>query len=163
MVTRDDIETFLDRLSADGATYRSVEFVGEAIAALSVDARFTVCNMAVEMGAKFGIMEADQKTLEWLKGRSQRTPRPTAADDGARYAEVREYDCVGLGPQVHWIGAREQLRVVFPAARDLGGERRRGPRVHHVGVGHEPAGHTTLGFGESVGHVARRIDREPLF
>ncbi|UCH33084.1 MAG: 3-isopropylmalate dehydratase large subunit [Armatimonadota bacterium] len=87
-------------IGADGATYCSVEFVGEAISALSVDARFTVCNMAVEMGAKFGIMEADQKVLEWIAGRSAKSPRPTAGDEGAHYAEVREYDVSDLGPQV---------------------------------------------------------------
>ena len=87
-------------IGADGATYRSVEFVGEAVAALSVEARFTVCNMAVEMGAKFGIMEADEKTREWVTGRSPRASRGTTADDGARYAEVREYDFSHLAPQV---------------------------------------------------------------
>jgi len=87
-------------IGADGATYRSLEFVGEAITALSVDARLTVCNMAVEMGAKFGIMEADEKVLDWIKGRSGRAPRPTTADAGAQYAEVREYDFSRLGPQI---------------------------------------------------------------
>jgi len=87
-------------IGADGATYRSIEFVGETIAALSMDARFTVCNMAVEMGAKFGIMEADETTLAWLNGRSPRAARPTAADQGARYIETREYDFSGLGPQI---------------------------------------------------------------
>jgi 3-isopropylmalate/(R)-2-methylmalate dehydratase large subunit len=87
-------------IGADGATYRSIEFVGEAIAALSMDARFTVCNMAVEMGAKFGIMEADETTLAWIKGRSSRTAQPTAADRSARYVETREYDFSGLGPQI---------------------------------------------------------------
>jgi len=98
--SKDLILHLVGDIGADGATYRSVEFVGEAIAALSVDARFTVCNMAVEMGAKFGIMEADEKTLAWIKGRSPREPRPTMADGGARYVEVREYDVSDLGPQI---------------------------------------------------------------
>ncbi|HUT75564.1 MAG TPA: 3-isopropylmalate dehydratase large subunit [Armatimonadota bacterium] len=87
-------------IGADGATYQAVEFVGETISALSVEGRFTVCNMAVEMGAKFGIMEADDRTLEWVRGRSPRAAQPVAADDGAQYAEVREYDLSSLAPQV---------------------------------------------------------------
>ena len=54
-------------LGADGCTYKSVEFTGPAIDALSVDARFTISNMAVEIGAKCGIMNADEKTFQWLK------------------------------------------------------------------------------------------------
>lgn len=87
-------------IGADGATYRSMEFVGDTISNLSVDARLTICNMAVEMGAKFGIMEADEKTLAWLRGRSSRQPKPTAPDEGAPYAEVKEYDFSKLGPQI---------------------------------------------------------------
>lgn len=98
--SKDLILHLVGDVGADGATYRSVEFVGEAISELSVDARFTVCNMAVEMGAKFGVMEADEKTMEWMRGRSQRPPRPVAADDGAGYVEVREYDVSRLEPQI---------------------------------------------------------------
>jgi 3-isopropylmalate/(R)-2-methylmalate dehydratase large subunit len=79
-------------IGADGATYRSVEFVGDAISSLSIDGRLTVCNMAVEMGAKFGIMEADDKTLAWLKGRSARQPKPTAADQRVRLLAHRPAD-----------------------------------------------------------------------
>jgi len=99
-------------IGADGATYRALEFVGETISALSVDARFTVCNMAVEMGAKFGIMEADEKTLAWIRGRSARTSRPTAADQGAPYAEIREHDFSRLGPQVAKPHAVDNLAPV---------------------------------------------------
>jgi len=87
-------------IGADGATYRSMEFVGDTISGLSLDARLTVCNMAVEMGAKFGVMEADDKTLAWIKGRSSRQPKPTVADKGARYAETREYDFSRIGPRI---------------------------------------------------------------
>jgi 3-isopropylmalate/(R)-2-methylmalate dehydratase large subunit len=98
--SKDLVLHLIGDIGADGATYRSVEFAGEAIAALSVDARFTICNMAVEMGAKFGIMEADDKTLAWLEGRAGRPARPTVADAAASYIEAREYDVSRLGPQV---------------------------------------------------------------
>jgi 3-isopropylmalate/(R)-2-methylmalate dehydratase large subunit len=98
--SKDLILHLVGDIGADGATYRSLEFVGEGISALSVDARFTICNMAVEMGAKFGIMEADDKTLAWIRGRSTRTARPTTADDRAQYIEQRDCDVSGLGPQI---------------------------------------------------------------
>lgn len=105
-------------LGADGCTYKSVEFTGPAIDALSVDARFTISNMAVEMGAKCGIMNADEKTFAWLKkhGRTRASPFAKAtgdrsvhqsserkavfADKDAKYADVREYDISKLTPQV---------------------------------------------------------------
>jgi 3-isopropylmalate/(R)-2-methylmalate dehydratase large subunit len=87
-------------IGANGATYKSVEFYGEAISAMSVDARLTISNMAVEIGAKAGLMEADEKVLKWVKEHSPKTPRPVAADTGAKYAEVRTYDVSKLSPQV---------------------------------------------------------------
>ena len=87
-------------IGANGATYKSVEFYGEAISDLSVDARLTITNMAVEIGAKAGLMEADNKVLKWLAGRSKRDPKPEEPDIDARYAAVKEYDISGLSPQV---------------------------------------------------------------
>lgn len=87
-------------LTADGVTYMAVEFTGEAIAELSVEGRFTIANMAIEMGAKAGLMEADEKTLAWVERHSRRVPRPTAADPDASYAWVKEYDVSSLPPYV---------------------------------------------------------------
>lgn len=88
-------------MTAKGATYRSVEFTGEAISELSVDARLTISNMAVEMGAKCGLMAADEKVLKWLaRTPSRREPRPVSPDIDARYVVTREYDISALSPQV---------------------------------------------------------------
>ena len=87
-------------IGSNGATYKSVEFYGEAISAMSVDARLTISNMAVEIGAKVGLMEADAKVLKWVKERSPKTPNPVAADPGARYIAVKTYDVSKLSPQV---------------------------------------------------------------
>lgn len=87
-------------IGAGGATYRSVEFTGNAIAGLSVEARFTISNMAVEMGAKCGLMECDKKTLRWLKGNSKKRAHPVFADKTAHYAEIREYNISKLTPQI---------------------------------------------------------------
>jgi 3-isopropylmalate/(R)-2-methylmalate dehydratase large subunit len=98
--SKDIILHIIGDVGADGATYEAVEFYGSTIKALSVDARLTVSNMAVEMGAKCGLMEADKKVLEWIKKHSDRQPRPVEADTDARYAQVLEYDVSELSPQV---------------------------------------------------------------
>lgn len=96
-----DVALFLaGKITADGATYLAVEYGGEAISSLSVEARFTISNMAVEMGAKAGLMEADEKTVAWLEGRVTRPYTPAVPDADADYAEAREFDLGGLTPQV---------------------------------------------------------------
>jgi 3-isopropylmalate/(R)-2-methylmalate dehydratase large subunit len=87
-------------IGSNGATYKAVEFYGEAISAMSVDARLTISNMAVEIGAKAGLMEADAKVLKWVKERSPKTPNPVSADPGAKYTAVKTYDVSKLAPQV---------------------------------------------------------------
>jgi 3-isopropylmalate/(R)-2-methylmalate dehydratase large subunit len=87
-------------IGSNGATYKSVEFYGEAISDLSVDARLTISNMAVEIGAKIGIMEADNKVLKWVAGKSKKAPNPVQAEPGARYVAVKEYDVSKLSPQI---------------------------------------------------------------
>jgi 3-isopropylmalate/(R)-2-methylmalate dehydratase large subunit len=98
--SKDAILYMIGDVGADGATYRAVEFYGETIDALSVDARMTISNMAVEMGAKCGLMKADRKTMDWLKKHSAREPHPVEADEDAHYVETREYDLSELSPQV---------------------------------------------------------------
>lgn len=97
---KDLILHLIGALTADGATYKAVEYTGEAVAALSIEGRFTVANMAVEMGAKAGLMETDTKTLAWLEAHGGSGFSPVAADSDAAYVEVREFDVSGLEPQV---------------------------------------------------------------
>jgi 3-isopropylmalate/(R)-2-methylmalate dehydratase large subunit len=98
--SKDLILHIIGDLSADGATYDSVEFYGTAIDALSMDARFTITNMAVEMGAKFGIIPPDKKTILWLKQWTGKTPRPVYADSDAKYKDIRYYDAGKISPTI---------------------------------------------------------------
>lgn len=98
--SKDIILKIIKDVGAAGATYQSVEFYGKAVNDLSVDARFTISNMAVEMGAKCGIMRADRKTLDWVKRHSVRESKPVEPDDDARYIKTLEYDFSDLSPQV---------------------------------------------------------------
>ncbi|MFH1797816.1 MAG: 3-isopropylmalate dehydratase large subunit [Candidatus Omnitrophota bacterium] len=98
--SKDVILHMIGKIGADGATYQSIEFYGEVINALSVEARLTISNMAVEMGAKCGLMSADRKTKDWIKKHSTRESRPVEADNDAKYLEIKEFDFSDLTPQV---------------------------------------------------------------
>ena len=83
----------------DGARYQSVEFTGPTVAALPMHERFVLCNMTTEMGAKAGMIAADDATREYLA----HTRDPVAAfgsDEDAAYGKTHEFDVAGMGPQV---------------------------------------------------------------
>jgi 3-isopropylmalate/(R)-2-methylmalate dehydratase large subunit len=98
--SKDVILHIAGMLGADGATYMAMEFDGPAIEAMSVEARMTISNMAIEVGAKAGLMTSDAKTLEWFAGRSPRAPRPVDPDADAVYAHEYVIDVSGLTPQI---------------------------------------------------------------
>jgi 3-isopropylmalate/(R)-2-methylmalate dehydratase large subunit len=114
---KDLILHLIGSVTADGATYKAAEYVGEAIAALNVDGRLTISNMAVEMGAKAGLMEADEKTVAWLKGRTTRKFEPVFSDADAQFFDIKEYDVSKLSPQV---ALPHQVDNVVPVEEVLG-------------------------------------------
>jgi 3-isopropylmalate/(R)-2-methylmalate dehydratase large subunit len=87
-------------ITADGATYMALEIGGDTITALDLDGRLTISNLAVEMGAKAGLMEADDKTLEFFEGRTTASFESVSPDADARYAREIAYDVSGLEPQI---------------------------------------------------------------
>lgn len=90
----------LGRLGAEGANYCAIEYCGEAVAAMEMDDRMTLANHAAELGAKAALLEADEKTLAWLRAHGAREGRPVRADPDARYAERIELDAGRLVPQI---------------------------------------------------------------
>ena len=88
------------QIGADGATYEAIEFDGPVIDELSVEARMTISNMAIEVGAKAGLMKADAKTIEWFKGRGEKMPAPQDPDADAVYAKSLTFDASAIGPQI---------------------------------------------------------------
>lgn len=98
--SKDIILNIIRDITAKGANYKALEFYGNTIKRLSLSSRFTIANMSVEMGAKCGIFEADQKVLNWVETRSKRKPYPVTADKDAAYNDVKEYDVSTLSPQV---------------------------------------------------------------
>ncbi len=90
----------IKNVGADGANYKAVEYYGETISNLSIAGRMTLCNMAIEMGAKAGIVPPDEKTFEYLKGIAHEKYTPVYADKDAQYCEEYNFDVAELEPQV---------------------------------------------------------------
>lgn len=97
---KDYILAVIGKIGVDGARYKTLEFSGEAISALSVDGRMTMANMAIEAGAKNGIMPVDDKTMAYIKTRAKRPWQVYESDADAVYSEVIELDVTDLQPQV---------------------------------------------------------------
>jgi len=76
----------------DGALYKSMEFTGPGVKALSMDDRLCICNMAIEAGGKNGIFPVDETTIEYLTGRSKRPWTVYEADEDAEYEQTIEID-----------------------------------------------------------------------
>lgn len=92
----------IGRIGVDGALYRAMEFAGEAIHELDMDGRFTMCNMAIEAGAKNGIIAPDDKTIAYVKkhNRSNKPCRVFQSDDDAVFADQYVFDVSDMEPQV---------------------------------------------------------------
>ena len=86
-------------LGADGATYKTIEYLGPIVKDLSLSGRMTLCNLGVEMGAKAAIVPPDDKTYDFLKGRAKGDYGPAFSDPDS-YDLVKEYDISDLEPQV---------------------------------------------------------------
>lgn len=97
---KDLILHLIGDIGVDGALYKTLEIGGETIKNMPMDGRFTICNMAIEAGAKNGIIEPDEITREFLKGRSLREPVFYKSDDDANYERVIKYDVSKIEPTV---------------------------------------------------------------
>lgn len=98
--SKDITLNIIKHFKADGLNYKAVEFHGEGINNLSMDARFTISNMVVEMGAKAGLMLFDNKTKEWLCSKTQKELKPIFPDKDALYEDTVEFDISNIEPQV---------------------------------------------------------------
>ena len=97
---KDVILTIIGKIGVDGALYKSMEFVGDGVASLSMDDRLCICNMAIEAGAKNGIFPVDDVTRAYLEGRSERPGVEYSADPDAEYEQTIEIDLSKIVPTV---------------------------------------------------------------
>lgn len=126
ITSKDFVLAALGRLGVDGAQYKSLEFSGEALTALSMDERFTITNMSIEMGAKTGMVEPDEVTNEFLSTRTNLPFLPVRSDSDAALEKVIDIDVSHLPPLV----AKPHLPSNVVPVKEL-----RGIKVTQVNIG----------------------------
>jgi 3-isopropylmalate/(R)-2-methylmalate dehydratase large subunit len=97
---KDLILSIVRDIGADGATYQALEFTGDTFSSMGIDGRMTCCNMAVEMGAKAGIVPPDDVTYDYLEGRREVEKVSLESDPDASFSDQRSYEVTDLSPQV---------------------------------------------------------------
>ena len=113
---KDLILHIIGDLGADGALYRAVEFCGQAIRDMSIEGRMTLCNMSVEMGAKIGYVEVDEKTIQWLAPRTNEKYDVIKSDPDADFERIIDYDVADLEPKIACPHAVDNVRLVREVA-----------------------------------------------
>ncbi len=120
VTAKDLIMAVIGKLGTAGGTGYVAEFCGEGIEALSMEARMTLCNMSIEMGAKAGLIASDQITYDYLKGRpfapkgadfdaAVKYWETLKTDDGAQFDHVVELEASSIQPQITWGTSPEQV------------------------------------------------------
>ena len=112
---KDVILHIIGMIGVDGALYKSMEFVGEGIRNLSMDDRFTICNMAIEAGGKNGIFPVDELAAEYMKEHSKRGFTAYKADEDAEYDETYVIDLSQLKPTVSFPHLPSNTRTIDQA------------------------------------------------
>ncbi len=109
---KDVILTLISRIGVDGARYQALEFTGSGIANLSMSDRFTIANMAVEAGGKNGIFPVDEKTVDYLRARTNKPYKAYSSDPDAVYAREIQIDLSSLEPVVALPHLPENVKPV---------------------------------------------------
>jgi 3-isopropylmalate/(R)-2-methylmalate dehydratase large subunit len=129
VTAKDIVLAIIGRIGTAGGTGHAIEFAGSAIRDLSMEGRMTVCNMAIEAGARSGMVAVDDKTIDYLRGRPM---APTGAqwdaavahwrtlhsDEGAQFDRVIEIDAASIVPQVSWGTSPEMVVGIDGATPD---------------------------------------------
>jgi 3-isopropylmalate/(R)-2-methylmalate dehydratase large subunit len=133
VTAKDIVLAIIGAIGTAGGTGYAVEFSGQAIRDLSVEGRMTVCNMAIEAGARAGFIAADEKTIEYVRGRPYAPKgglwdkavahwRTLHSDDGAEFDRVVRMDAASIKPQVTWGTSPEMVVAVDGAVPDPAAE-----------------------------------------
>ena len=109
---KDVILHIIGKIGVDGALYKSMEFVGDGVANLSMDDRFTIANMAIEAGGKNGIFPVDDQALLYMKEHSMKTPVVYEADEDAVYEEEYTIDLSTLRPTIAFPHLPENAKTI---------------------------------------------------
>ncbi len=134
VTAKDLVLSIIGRIGTAGGTGHAIEFAGEAIRGLTMEGRMTVCNMAIEAGARAGMVAADQRTIDYVKGRPFAPTgalwdravahwRTLASDDGARFDTTHVFDAAAMRPQVTWGTSPEMVAAIDERVPDPDRER----------------------------------------
>jgi 3-isopropylmalate/(R)-2-methylmalate dehydratase large subunit len=116
VMAKDVMLNILSVIRTNGATYKALEYGGEVVREMGMDGRLTLCNMAVEAGAKNGIIEADKVTRAFLSGRVKGVTEDMVSDRDANYIRVVQIDVSDLTPQVACPHSPDKVVPVSEAA-----------------------------------------------
>jgi 3-isopropylmalate/(R)-2-methylmalate dehydratase large subunit len=134
VTAKDLVLTIIGRIGTAGGTGHAIEFGGEAVRALSMEARMTMCNMAIEAGARAGMVAVDERTLDYVKGRPMAPVgglweravaqwRTLTTDEGARFDTTHVFDASAVRPQVTWGTSPEMVLAIDERVPDPDRER----------------------------------------
>jgi 3-isopropylmalate/(R)-2-methylmalate dehydratase large subunit len=140
VTAKDIVLAIIGRIGTAGGTGYTIEFAGSAIRGLSMEGRMTVCNMAIEAGARAGLVAVDEKTIEYVKGRPLAPKgieweqavacwRGLHSDQGAKFDAVVEFDATQIVPQVTWGTSPEMVLGVDGQVPDPDKEKDSGKRA----------------------------------
>ena len=116
---KDVILYLIGKIGVDGALYKSLEFVGDGVQYLSMDSRLTICNMAIEAGAKNGIFPVDDKAIAYMKEHSTRQFTVYEADEDAVYDEEYTIDLSTLRPTIAFPHLPENTHTIDEITEDI--------------------------------------------
>ena len=133
VTAKDIVLAIIGRIGTAGGTGYTIEFAGDAIRALSMEGRMTVCNMAIEAGARAGLVAVDDKTIEYVKGRLLAPAgeeweqavaywRTLHSDEGAQFDATVVLDAAQIAPQVTWGTSPEMVTAIDAAVPDPAAE-----------------------------------------
>lgn len=129
VTAKDLVLAVIGKIGTAGGTGYTIEFGGDAVKALSIEGRMTVCNMAIEAGARAGVVAVDDKTIEYLKGRpfspsaelwdqAETAWRQLHSDDDAQFDKVIELEASDIEPQVSWGTSPEMVAAISKSIPD---------------------------------------------
>ncbi len=120
---KDIILYIISILGTDGAIYKGLEFCGETMNELSIDSRFTIANMVIECGANYGIMEADDKVIDYVESRATRPysllDSNYSIEKDEEYEEIMEIDCSLIEPQVAFPSSPANSRAISSITEEI--------------------------------------------
>ena len=134
MTSKDLVLSIIGRIGTAGGSGHAIEFAGEAVRALSMEARMTMCNMSIEAGARAGMIAVDERTVDYIKGRAfaptgemwERAVaqwRGVKSDDGAGFDATHVFDAAATRPQVTWGTSPEMVVSIEDRVPDPDRER----------------------------------------